>query len=145
MNAIDCLPLTDLSEAGFSARFVEDNQFTVSTFFNCTSGIAKLPSELWRIWHPCDTNAMPAWLSNCNVFHMAKQQLPVAPVQLHVPTDLAFEQSLISAVQELYHAIAEDCQDNSTACLALLGVCHTLVVMHDTDTTCLLLYVTLTL
>lgn len=128
MANIGCLPLEDVSIAGFSNVANEPRQ-TVTNFFDCTDGIAKLPYELWRIWHPCG-NELPAWLHSCDVFHIAKQKVPPPPRMRCGPGNDAMQTSLVSSVHALYHSIAGECADDSLACFNLLSVCHTLVVVH---------------
>ncbi|KAI2512431.1 hypothetical protein MHU86_1884 [Fragilaria crotonensis] len=106
---------------------------TVTNFFDCTDGLAKLPYKLWRIWHPC-SDALPAWLHSCDVYHIAKQRFPPLHHVLHVPASNAIETSLISSVHALYHSIAAECADDSLVCSKLLSTCHTLVVAYPDDT-----------
>ncbi|KAI2490594.1 hypothetical protein MHU86_23992 [Fragilaria crotonensis] len=135
---IECLPLEDMT-ASIESHPLEDMSTTdelrqtVTNFFDCTDGLAKLPYKLWRIWHPC-SDALPAWLHSCDVYHIAKQRFPPLHHVLHVPASNAIETSLISSVHALYHSIAAECADDSLVCSKLLSTCHTLVVAYPDDT-----------
>jgi hypothetical protein len=135
---IECLPLEDMM-ASIESHPLEDMSTTdelrqtVTNFFDCTDGLAKLPYKLWRIWHPC-SDALPAWLHSCDVYHIAKQRFPPLHHVLHVPASNAIETSLISSVHALYHSIAAECADDSLVCSKLLSTCHTLVVAYPDDT-----------
>ena len=50
---------------------------------------------------------------------------------LRVPATDSMETPLVASVHELYHAIANECTDDSPACCDLLSVCHTLVMVHS--------------